>query len=115
MGVERGDLSWTGAVKVLRRGHWLLRRLRALAAGPASTPPRILALPRSALELCRAYETDPTMSPEAMKRVPAGTKACVQLLDFVLALKLVHEIQADFFEQLGGTRAGRLPSRCTQL
>ena len=39
-----------------------------------------------------------------MKRVPAGTKACVQLLDFVLALKLVHEIQADFFEQLGGDK-----------
>lgn len=102
MEVERNDLSWTGAVKVLRRGHWLLRRLRFLAAGPASVPPRLLSLPLQSLELLRAYDNDPTMSLDAMERVVMGRKACVQLLTFVQALRIVYEVQSDFFEQLGG-------------
>ncbi|KAH8058747.1 hypothetical protein JL722_5980 [Aureococcus anophagefferens] len=102
MGVERADLSWTGAVKVLRRGHWLLRRLRSLAAGPASVPPRLLTLPRASLELFEAYGSDPTMTVDAMARVPAGSKACMQLLDFVISLKRVYTLQSDFFEDLGG-------------
>ena len=82
MEVERNDLSWTGAVKVLRRGNWLLRRLRFLAAGPASVPPRLVSLPYNQ-KLLRAYDNDPTMTIEAMERVVVGRKACVQLLTYV--------------------------------
>ena len=31
-----------------------------------------------------------------------GRKACVQLLTYVQSLRIVYEVQADFFEQLGG-------------
>lgn len=100
--VERIDLSWTGATKVLRRAHRLLRRLRALAAGPASIPPRLLSLPRIVLELFDAYAHDPTMTVEAMQRLPTGSRACVQLLTFIIALLRIYKTQADFFEDLGG-------------
>lgn len=102
MAVERIDMSWVEAMKVLRRAHRLLRRLRSLAAGPASIPPRLLTLPRVALELFEAYKNDPTMTVEAMSRVPKGSKACVQLLTYVTTLLRVYKIQIDFIEDLGG-------------
>ncbi|KAJ8599096.1 hypothetical protein CTAYLR_008867, partial [Chrysophaeum taylorii] len=102
LAVERVDLSWSGAMKVLRRAHRLLRRLRALVAGPASIPPRLLSLPRVAIELFEAYALDPTMTVDAMRRLHKGSKACVQLLAFVIALLRVYKLQTDFFEDLGG-------------
>ena len=100
--VERIDLSWNGAMKVLRRAHRFLRRLRALAAGPNSSPPRLLSLPRLALDLFDAYAKDPTMTISAMERLPRGAKACVRLLQYVLALKEVYDLQQFFFDDLGG-------------
>jgi hypothetical protein len=48
-------LGWEDAMRVLRRSHKLLRQLRQLSAGPASRRPRLLHLPREALELMAAY------------------------------------------------------------
>uniref|UniRef100_A0A6S8F1B5 Calmodulin n=1 Tax=Aureoumbra lagunensis TaxID=44058 RepID=A0A6S8F1B5_9STRA len=102
MDVERLDLSWNGAMKVLRRSHRFLRRLRALAAGPASIPPRLLSLPTIALELFDAYANDPTMTLDAMQRLSKGAKAASCLLSFVFSLVEINKLQAHFYDDLGG-------------
>ena len=52
-------LGWEDAMRVLRRSHKLLRQLRAMSAGPSSQRPRLLYLPREAMELMAAYGDDP--------------------------------------------------------
>ena len=37
-----------------------------------------------------------------------GRKACVQLLTYVQSLRIVYEVQADFFGAARGTKAPRI-------
>ena len=86
-------LGWEDGMRVLRRAHKLLRQMRALAAGPASRRPRLLYLPREALELMAAYEEDPVMSVASMRQIGNGAKAASHLLAFAKDLITVHELQ----------------------
>ena len=56
----------------------------------------------------RAYEHDPQMTHDAMRRVGAGAKACAQLLKWSRALALVHELQREFLDEIGDVLPGWL-------
>ena len=106
--VAHAEMTWDVAMKTLRRGALLLRKLRALAAGPSAQRPRLLHVPHAAAELLRAYEHDPQMTHDAMRRVGPGAKACTQLLKWARALSLVHELQREFLDEIGDVLPGWL-------
>jgi hypothetical protein len=101
-------LGWEDGMRVLRRAHKLLRQMRALAAGPASRRPRLLYLPREALELMAAYEEDPVMSVASMRQIGNGAKAASHLLAFAKDLITVHELQRHFLDEIGDVLPGWL-------
>ena len=106
--VAHAEMTWDVAMKTLRRGALLLRKLRALAARPSAQRPRLLHVPHAAAELLRAYEHDPQMTHDAMRRVGAGAKACAQLLKWSRRAALVHELQREFLDEIGDVLPGWL-------
>ena len=102
------DMTWETAMKVLRRSSKLLRRMRALSAGPANRRPRLLHLPEQAVEMFKAYEHDPTFTLDAMRRVGKGAKCCIKLLTWCASLFEVFDYQLEFLDDIGEVQAGWL-------
>ncbi|GMH84147.1 hypothetical protein TrST_g12290 [Triparma strigata] len=100
------EMTWEVAMKVLRRSSKLLRRMRALSAGPANRRPRLLHLPPSAVEAYKSYAHDPSFTEEAMRRIGRGAKAAVQLLRFCEGLFEVFDYQLEFLDDIGDVQAG---------
>jgi len=100
------DMTWETAMKVLRRSSKLLRRMRALSSGPANRRPRLLHLPEKAVEMFRAYEFDPSFTPDAMRKIGRGAKACIQLLTWCSSLFEVFDYQLEFLDDIGDVQAG---------
>jgi hypothetical protein len=92
------QLSWSNAMRMLRRPSKLLRKLRALASDPLRSPPRVLHLPVACLELSArlkaAYPHDYTEA--AMAAIGKGGRCAAGLMRYVLCLERVHAVQADF-------------------
>ncbi|GMI41685.1 hypothetical protein TeGR_g13922 [Tetraparma gracilis] len=101
-------MTWETAMKVLRRSSKLLRRMRALASGPANRRPRLLHLPEKAVELFKAYEHDPSFTVDAMRRIGRGAKACIQLLTWASSLFEVFDYQLEFLDDIGDVQPGWL-------
>ena len=95
-------------MRMLRRGSKLLRQLRGLAAGPANARPRLLYLPREALELLAAYDDDPVMTPDAMRQIGSGSKAASHLLQWARSFQKVHDLQRYFLDDIGDVLPGWL-------
>ena len=102
------SLGWEDAMRVLRRAQRTLRQCRALAAGPSNRRPRLLYLPREALELMAAYGDDPAMQVAAMRRIGPGAKAAAHLLAWAKDLVAVHDLQRHFLDDLGDVMPGWL-------
>ncbi|CAM9513235.1 unnamed protein product, partial [Discosporangium mesarthrocarpum] len=97
-------LTWRGALRLLRRTSKLIRRLRQLAEGPASTRPRLLCLSHAAVQNYQALRNDQGWGVTAMGQVGQGAKACQQLTLWVKALQEVFAYQLEFAEELGMDR-----------
>ncbi|GMH87214.1 hypothetical protein TL16_g10785 [Triparma laevis f. inornata] len=100
------EMTWEVAMKVLRRSSKLLRRMRALSAGPANRRPRLLHLPPTAVEAYKSYAHDPSFTEEAMRRIGRGAKAAIQLLRFCEGLFEVFDYQLEFLDDIGDVQAG---------
>jgi len=102
------NMTWESAMKVLRRSSKLLRRMRALAAGPANRRPRLLHLPPDAIDMFKAYEHDPSFTLEQMRRIGKGAKAVSQLLIWCTSLCEVFDYQLEFLDDIGDVQPGWL-------
>ena len=89
-------MDWTVAMKVLHRSSGLLRKLRVLSMSPTSRRPRKISIPKSAVVMYRAYETDPGFSEQAFAKMRRGSRAACLLLKFIKNLMLVNDKQHSF-------------------
>lgn len=98
------QFSWRDAVRLLRRSSKLLRRLRQVAAGPASKRPRMVYFVQTAVLTYRALRCDHGWNVTTLGRVGAGAKACQHLMMWVDALQQVFAYQREFANDLGSDR-----------
>ena len=90
----RRDLSWGEAAKFLRRcanscadyDSWQRQR------------ERLLRVPRSGVNLVKAYAHEPMWSPDEMEKIGPGGVACKKLFEWMLAVLKVVSVQEQFIE-----------------
>ena len=94
--VATEELSWGNAMRFLRRTTKMFRKLRALAADPLRTPPRVMYIPQACLELSESLSKDPMFSDEALGKIGPGSLAAQSLLRYYRGLEYVYKVQNDF-------------------
>jgi hypothetical protein len=90
------ELTWSNAMRMLRRTSKLLRKLRALASDPLRSPARIVYIPPECLALAEELRKDPAFTREAMLGIGRGAKCAVGLFHFYYCLEKVFSVQEEF-------------------
>lgn len=103
------NLSWEQAMQLTKRSNRFLRRMRSLAYGPVSKPPRLIVLTPDVMSLHRALQFNPKWKLESFEVIGKGAKCCGQLFKWVESMIQVGSAQIKFFDMIGSKLPDWLP------
>ena len=91
------EITWEIALKLLRRGQRLLRKIRNISIGLMTMNLIKLRISQDAVNLYQTYKLDCSFCEEACLQLKSGSKVAQNLMTWVDAIMAVYNLQTQYF------------------